>query len=203
MAVPACWSELGGAYAHDFQPAPGRREFVLCTNWKDCQRVGSDWCDGVRSAKWGGPRSLPRRRWSSNTEELFAHLGPSHRVQVRSQAGPVVGMAFSVVPTHFLTRILPFHIVLQRVPSASCRCVAARSTSLATTEHRTRRVGKCNSHRWGPEDEPVSWFLGLEAACPRKPLHSSAGRVEQAWRILALVESVHCACRGWRHTPSA
>ena len=49
-------------------------------------------------------------------EELFTHMGPSHRAQVRSQAGPGAGMALSAVPTHHLTRIPPhlFRVVLLR-----------------------------------------------------------------------------------------
>ena len=52
-------------------------------------------------------------------EELFVHMGSSHRAQVRSQAGPGAGMALSVAPTHCLTRIHPFRVVLQRLSSAS------------------------------------------------------------------------------------
>ena len=49
-------------------------------------------------------------------EELFVHMRPSHRAQVRSQAGPGAGMALSSAPVNFLTRIPPhlFRVVLLR-----------------------------------------------------------------------------------------
>ena len=64
-------------------------------------------------------------------EEVFGRLSPSHRAQVRSQAGPGAGLALSATPTHFLTRI-PSHlfrvVMLRRLrlplpPSLhTCRC---------------------------------------------------------------------------------
>ena len=69
-------------------------------------------------------------------EELFVHMEPSHRAQVRSQAGPGASTALSVAPTHYLTRI-PLHlfrvVCLFRCTPAG---VAAKSTSLSTTEDR-------------------------------------------------------------------
>ena len=49
-------------------------------------------------------------------EELFTHMGPSHRAQVRSEAGPGAGLALSAAPKHYLTRIPPhlFRVVLLR-----------------------------------------------------------------------------------------
>ena len=64
-------------------------------------------------------------------EELFVHMRPRHRAQVRSQAGPGAGMALSSAPVNFLTRIPPhlFRVVLLRrlrlpLPLSlhTCRC---------------------------------------------------------------------------------
>ena len=64
-------------------------------------------------------------------EELFVHMRPSHRAQVRSQAGPGAGMALSSAPVNYLTRIPPhlFRVVLLRrlrlpLPLSlhTCRC---------------------------------------------------------------------------------
>ena len=100
-------------------------------------------------------------------EELFTHMTPSHRAQVRSQAGPGAGMALSAAPTHFLTRCL-------LTCSVSCCCdvsgflclfrcthagVAAKSTSLATTEHRVHEQAYWDEKgtRWKVQQQESAW----------------------------------------------
>ena len=80
-------------------------------------------------------------------EELFVHMRLSH--QVRSQAGPGVGMTLSSAPVNYLTRFPPhlFRVVLLRrlrllLPLSlhTCRC-GRQIDKFATTEHRAHEQG--------------------------------------------------------------
>ena len=147
MAIPAYWASWADCMPMIFSTG---RSFGSCSR----SPSGSDWCVWFDPPTWealaagarppimepeemepGGGRGWQHAAASKvehqHREEWFVHMRPSHRAQVRSQAGPGAGMALSSAPVNFLTRIPPhlFRVVLLRrlrlpLPLSlhTCRC---------------------------------------------------------------------------------
>ena len=111
----------------------------------------------------------PRVEQQFRDQVLFGRLPASARALMRSQAGPGAGTALSVVPTSYLTQILPhlFRVILLRrlrlpLPPSLLRCrVAVQSIRLATTVLRAQGL-ECWAEGCSLSKVPLLAFVGRQ-----------------------------------------